>query len=62
MTLLKYSFSLTPPPPSPAPAAAKHTYEYSEFHLTLAQGWRQVPTDEDNTFNCLLYTSPSPRD
>lgn len=51
MTVLKYSFSLTPPPPPPPPAAAKHTYEYSEFHLTLAHGWRQVPTDEENTFN-----------
>ena len=48
MTLLKYSFSLTPPPP---PAPAKHAYSYSEFLLDLAHKWRQIPTDEDNTLN-----------
>jgi len=46
MTLLKYSFSLTPPPPPP-----RHEYAYSEFLLELEHKWRQVPTDEDDTLN-----------
>lgn len=49
MTLLKYSFSLTPPAPPPAPA--KHTYAYSEFTLELAHLWRLMPTAEENTLN-----------
>lgn len=48
MTLLKYSFSLTPPAP---PAPARHTYAYSEFQLELAHAWRQMPTAEDNALN-----------
>lgn len=51
MSLLKYSFSLTPPAPPPAPAPAKHTYTYSEFTLELAHLWRQMPTAEENTLN-----------
>lgn len=48
MTILKYSFSLTPPPPQPP---ARHNHDYSEFWLDLAHKWRQLPTDEDNTLN-----------
>jgi hypothetical protein len=48
MTILKYSFSLTPPAPPPA---LKHEYSYSEFLLDLAAKWRQIPADEDNTLN-----------
>ncbi|HEY8879052.1 MAG TPA: hypothetical protein VIN03_15900 [Roseateles sp.] len=46
MTLLKYSFSLTPPPPPP-----RHEYAYSEFLLELEHKWRQLPTDEDNALH-----------
>ena len=49
MSLLKYSFSLTPP--VPAPAVAKHAYAYTEFHLELPSTWRQMPTDEENALN-----------
>ncbi len=52
MTLLKYSFSLTPPPPAqPPPPEAKHAYAYSEFLLDLLPRWRQIPTAEENTLN-----------
>lgn len=47
MTLLKYSFSLTPPPP-PAPQA-KHRYSYTEFLLDLLPRWRRLPTAGDDT-------------
>jgi hypothetical protein len=46
MTILKYSFPLTPPPAAPQPP---HQYAYSEFTLELAARWRQIPTDEDDT-------------
>ena len=49
MTILNYSFSLTPPaPPTPQ---AKHQYAYSEFLLELSARWRQIPTSDDNTLN-----------
>jgi len=48
MTILKYSFSLTPPASQPP---AKHAYDYSEFLLELAARWRQIPTDEDDALN-----------
>lgn len=47
MTVLKYSFSLTPPAPPLPPA--RHSYAYTEFLLELDTRWRQVPTDEDDT-------------
>ena len=49
MSLLKYSFPLTPP--APTPAAAQHQYAYSEFVLDLSTRWRQTPTEDDNTLN-----------
>ena len=49
MTILNYSFSLTPQA-APRPAA-KHQYTFSEFLLDLTAQWRQIPTQEDNTLN-----------
>jgi hypothetical protein len=52
VTLLKYSFSLTPPaPPLPPAPEARHEYPYSEFLLELPARWRQQPTQEDDTLN-----------
>lgn len=52
MTLLKYSFSLTPPPaPLPPAPEARHEYPYSEFLLELPARWRQQPTQDDDTLN-----------
>jgi len=48
MTILKYSFPLTPPAQQPP---VKHTYDGSEFLLDLLPKWRQVPTDEDRALN-----------
>ena len=51
MTILKYSFPLTPPtPPAPQPLV-KRSYDHSEFLLELLPQWRQIPTDEDSALN-----------
>jgi hypothetical protein len=42
MTILSYSFSLTPPP-------AKQSHAYSEFLLDLPASWRQLTTPDDDT-------------
>lgn len=49
MSLLKYSFSLTPPATPRAPV--KHTYSFTEFLLELSEAWRQHPTDEENALH-----------
>lgn len=51
MTVLKYSFSLTPTAPTQAAPEARHEYAYSEFLLELAVRWRQVPAQEEDTLN-----------
>ena len=51
MTLLKYSFSLTPVAPAQPAPEARREYVYSEFLLELASKWRQVPVAEDNALN-----------
>ncbi|WP_457421816.1 hypothetical protein [Roseateles sp. P5_E7] len=48
MTILKYSFPLTPPAPQPPD---RRTYDNSEFLLELAAKWHQIPTDEDGALN-----------
>jgi len=48
MSLLKYSFPLTPPAPQPP---ARNSHDHSEFLLELAAGWRRIPTDEDDALN-----------
>ena len=50
MTLLKYSFSLTPPvAATPAQPEVMQAYTDSEFLLDLLPRWRQHPTAEADT-------------
>ena len=43
--LFSYSFSLSPP------KVPLHEYAYSEFVLSLAADWKQIPNAEENTIN-----------
>lgn len=47
---LSYSFNLSPPAAAPHPEKL-YPYEYNEFLLSLPDEWKQIPTQEERTFN-----------